>query len=133
MAQNTLHYGDNLDILRRYVDKESVDLVYLAPPAFSLSRGRGAGVRGLRAQDYNVLFPERDGAQSAAQAAFYHPRYTQRAHPRLQILTVADLLEGKRVGYPVHAQTNVTFKKAPKAKEKRAKKVGLFEAAGEEE
>ncbi len=29
---NTLYYGDNLDILRRYVDDESVDLVYLDPP-----------------------------------------------------------------------------------------------------
>jgi len=29
---NTLYYGDNLDILKRYVDDESVDLVYLDPP-----------------------------------------------------------------------------------------------------
>lgn len=29
MATNTLYYGDNLDILRRYVADESVDLVYL--------------------------------------------------------------------------------------------------------
>ncbi|MEO6434691.1 MAG: hypothetical protein ABIP55_02875, partial [Tepidisphaeraceae bacterium] len=29
---NTLYYGDNLDILRRYVDDESVDLIYLDPP-----------------------------------------------------------------------------------------------------
>ena len=32
MADNTLFYGDNLDILRRYVKDESVDLVYLDPP-----------------------------------------------------------------------------------------------------
>jgi len=29
MNPNTLYYGDNLDILRRYVKDESVDLVYL--------------------------------------------------------------------------------------------------------
>lgn len=29
MAKNRLYYGDNLDVLRRYVDDESVDLVYL--------------------------------------------------------------------------------------------------------
>jgi DNA modification methylase len=29
---NTLYYGDNLDILRRYIDDESVDLIYLDPP-----------------------------------------------------------------------------------------------------
>ena len=32
MPKNQLYYGDNLDILRRYVDDESVDLVYLDPP-----------------------------------------------------------------------------------------------------
>ncbi len=29
---NTLYYGDNLDILQRYIKGESVDLVYLDPP-----------------------------------------------------------------------------------------------------
>ena len=29
---NTLYYGDNLDVLRRHVASESVDLVYLDPP-----------------------------------------------------------------------------------------------------
>jgi site-specific DNA-methyltransferase (adenine-specific) len=51
---NTLYYGDNLDILRRYVADESVDLVYLDPPFNS-------------AQNYNVLFAEQDGSRSAAQ------------------------------------------------------------------
>jgi 16S rRNA G966 N2-methylase RsmD len=27
-----LFYGDNLDVLRRYIDDQSVDLVYLDPP-----------------------------------------------------------------------------------------------------
>ncbi len=51
---NALYYGDNLDILRRYITDESVDLVYLDPPFNS-------------AQDYNVLFAEKDGSRSAAQ------------------------------------------------------------------
>jgi DNA modification methylase len=51
---NTLYYGDNLDILRRYVKDESVDLVYLDPPFKSN-------------QDYNVLFAEQNGTRSAAQ------------------------------------------------------------------
>jgi len=29
---NTLYYGDNLDILRRYVEDETVDLLYMDPP-----------------------------------------------------------------------------------------------------
>jgi DNA modification methylase len=52
-AQNLLYYGDNLDVLRRHVKDESVDLVYLDPPFKSN-------------QDYNVLFAEH-GTRSAAQ------------------------------------------------------------------
>ena len=29
---NTLYYGDNLDIVRRYIEDESVDLIYLDRP-----------------------------------------------------------------------------------------------------
>ena len=54
MAENTLYYGDNLDILRRYVNDESVDLVYLDPPFKS-------------DQDYNVLFAEQNGTRSKSQ------------------------------------------------------------------
>ena len=51
---NVLYYGDNLDILRRYVTEQSVDLVYLDPPFNSNA-------------DYNVLFAERDGTRAHAQ------------------------------------------------------------------
>ena len=54
MPDNCLYYGDNLDVLRRHIDDESIDLVYLDPPFKS-------------DQDYNVLFAERDGTQAAAQ------------------------------------------------------------------
>jgi DNA modification methylase len=33
--QNTLFYGDHLDILRQFVEDASVDLVYLDPPVNS--------------------------------------------------------------------------------------------------
>jgi hypothetical protein len=29
---NTLYYGDNLKILRKYIKDESVDLIYFEPP-----------------------------------------------------------------------------------------------------
>ena len=51
MPDNTLYYGDNLDILRRYVADESVDLVYLDPPFNSNA-------------NYNVLFKEHSGEQA---------------------------------------------------------------------
>jgi hypothetical protein len=31
MNSNLLYYGDNLDVLRRHVKDESVDLIYLHP------------------------------------------------------------------------------------------------------
>ena len=31
MTKNVLYYGDNLDILRRYIKDETIDLVYLDP------------------------------------------------------------------------------------------------------
>lgn len=58
MAENKLYYGDNLDILRRYIGDESVDLIYLDPPFNSN-------------QDYNVLFAEQDGTRSAAQISAF--------------------------------------------------------------
>lgn len=45
--------------------------------------------------------------------------------PRLQILTVAELLDGKRIDYPPSAQVNVTFKKAPRAKAQEAEQMPL--------
>jgi site-specific DNA-methyltransferase (adenine-specific) len=32
LATNVLYYGDNLDILRRYLPHAAIDLVYLDPP-----------------------------------------------------------------------------------------------------
>jgi len=54
MTENLLYYGDNLDILRRYIKDETVDLIYLDPPFKS-------------SQEYNVLFKEQNGSRSAAQ------------------------------------------------------------------
>ncbi len=50
---NRLYYGDNLEVLRRYINDESVDLIYLDPP-FNSRR------------DYNVLFAENDRTRSSS-------------------------------------------------------------------
>ncbi len=60
---NKLYYGDNLDVLRRYVGDDSIDLIYLDPPFKSQ-------------QDYNVLFAERDGSRSAAQIKAFGDTWT---------------------------------------------------------
>ena len=60
---NFLYYGDNLDVMRRYVKDESIDLVYLDPPFNSN-------------QDYNVLFAERKGERAAAQIKAFEDTWT---------------------------------------------------------
>ena len=54
LQDNVLFYGDNLDILRRHIPDESIDLIYLDPP-FNSSR------------NYNVLFKDEQGKDSEAQ------------------------------------------------------------------
>jgi 16S rRNA G966 N2-methylase RsmD len=51
--RNFLYYGDNLEVLRRYVKDESVDLVYLDPPFNSNA-------------NYSVLFGSRRRARQPA-------------------------------------------------------------------
>ncbi len=54
ITENTLFYGDNLDILRQRIYTESIDLIYLDPP-FNSSR------------NYNVLFKDEKGVDSESQ------------------------------------------------------------------
>src|SRR5258708_21596536 len=54
LATNVLYYGDNLDILRRYLPDAAVDLVYLDPP-FNSNR------------DYNVIFRDESGNATDSQ------------------------------------------------------------------
>jgi site-specific DNA-methyltransferase (adenine-specific) len=61
--ENTLYYGDNLDILRRYIKDETIDLVYLDPPFKSN-------------QNYNVLFKEKNGSQAASQIRAFEDTWT---------------------------------------------------------
>ncbi len=51
---NCLYYGDNLEVLRKYIADSSVDLIYLDPPFNSKA-------------DYNLLFKEPTGIASTAQ------------------------------------------------------------------
>jgi hypothetical protein len=56
--------------------------------------------------------PTRDMRKEAASSGFYKSPWG--THPRIQLLTVLELLDGKRIDYPP-SQANVTFKKAKKA------------------
>jgi len=54
LKTNVLYFGDNLEILRKYIPANSIDLIYLDPPFNSK-------------KDYNILFKENGGVESEAQ------------------------------------------------------------------
>jgi len=57
--------------------------------------------------------PTKPMRTEAASAGFYTSPWGQ--HAKLQIVTVGELLEGKRIDMPPVRQTSVTYKRAPKA------------------
>ncbi len=60
---NTLYYGDNLDVLKRHIADESIDLIYLDPPFNSNA-------------NYNVLFEDHVGEKSTAQLQAFKDTWT---------------------------------------------------------
>jgi len=81
-VQNTLYYGDNLQVLRDHVPDESVDLIYLDPPFNSNA-------------SYNVLFREKTGEESPAQIRAFTDtwEWTQKAEWTYEV----DILQNSRV------------------------------------
>jgi site-specific DNA-methyltransferase (adenine-specific) len=86
--KNKLYFGDNLKILRDYVEDASVDLIYLDPPFNSQAT-------------YNVLFKEKSGEESAAQIMAFEDTWGWGLEPEAvykQIVTngprkLADLMQ----------------------------------------
>ena len=66
-----LYYGDNLEVLRRHILDESVDLVYLDPP-FNSNRS------------YNVLFRGKTGKESQAQIQAFDDTWTWSQESQVQ-------------------------------------------------
>jgi len=84
---NVLYYGDNLEIMRKYLLDNSVDLIYLDPP-FNSRR------------DYNILFKENGGLESEAQVKAFGDswHWTQAAQDTYQdIVTNAPLKISKLI------------------------------------
>ncbi|PZR97539.1 MAG: site-specific DNA-methyltransferase, partial [Chloroflexi bacterium] len=86
---NLLYYGDNLEVLRDHVTKESVDLVYLDPPFNSNTA-------------YNVFFPEKGGMQSAAQIQVFEDTWvwTDKAEQAYkELVTLGDQVSLAMLGF----------------------------------
>ncbi len=84
--ENSLYYGDNLDILRRYIKDESVDLIYLDPPFNSKAT-------------YNMLFKEHSGEQSEAQFQAFEDTWHWDASAALAYQEVAE--RGEKISQAV--------------------------------
>jgi site-specific DNA-methyltransferase (adenine-specific) len=74
----TLYYGENLDILQRYLRDETVDIVYLDPHLNS-------------AQNYNAFFQEKDAKDAAGQFRAFEDtwswnRESQKVYDNLTLL-----------------------------------------------
>ena len=64
--------------------------------------------------------------KEAAEAGFWQTKsLAGTKHPRLQILTIEDLLKGKRIDMPTQQDVR-SFKQAPKAKSKKKDEAKLF-------
>lgn len=91
MQTDLLYYGDNLDILRRYLPDDSVDLVYLDPP-FNSNRA------------YNVIFKDESGRRADGQLVAFEDtwHWGPTAETTYAYLTATIRHEG-RVPTPVSA------------------------------
>jgi hypothetical protein len=80
------------------------------------------GVVGSEKADIGVLIsfdtPTQPMRTWAAGQGFYDSPWGK--HPRIQLLTIAELLEGRRIDYPAIQGANVTYRRAPEAPRKVA-------------
>ena len=102
---NRLYYGDNLDVLRRYdlrgvIEREKAEI-------------------GVLITIEEVTKPMQ---KEAAGAGFYKSP-VHKDYPRLQLLSIAQLIMGATVDYP--RLLDATFKQAPKARGAAAKNMSL--------
>ena len=61
----------------------------------------------------------------AIDAGFYHSPIWNKDYPKIQIITVGELLKGKTVDMPPQEQTSVTFTKAKKISQKEGEQLSL--------
>lgn len=87
------------------------------------------GVMGREKAEMGVLIsfepPTRPMREEAASAGYYESPWGK--HPRVQLLTVGELLGGKGIDYPQTAGINRTYKQAPKARKVAEPIKGLFD------
>jgi site-specific DNA-methyltransferase (adenine-specific) len=76
--------------------------------------------------------PTKPMLKEAAEAGFYQPPGVIDRFPRLQVLSIAELLAGKKIDYP-RFSVDVTHKRAPKARKAAEEQIPLAAADEEDE
>ncbi len=71
--------------------------------------------------------PTKEMEKEAIGAGYYHSPIWDKDYPKIQILTIDELLHGKAVEMPPLTQANVTFTKAPKISKKHGEQMRLGE------
>jgi hypothetical protein len=61
----------------------------------------------------------------AVGAGYYHSPIYDKDYPKIQILTIEELLHGKTVDMPPQTQTSITFAKAPKISKKEGEQLSM--------
>jgi len=76
--ENILYYGDNLDIIRKHVHDDSIDLIYLDPPFNSKA-------------NYNILYKEISGEFSDAQITAFEDTWHWGANAESTFTEIIDI------------------------------------------
>ena len=71
--------------------------------------------------------PTKPMETEAVTAGFYESKTWGKKYPKIQLLTIADLLAGKKIEMPPIKQVSATFKKAERFKGKDGEQLGIKE------
>ena len=97
---NTIYYGDNLPIIKKYIKDESIDLIYLDPPFNSKKQ-------------YNMIYKEPSGKISEAQSLAFDDTWkwneeTQRTYEELIINGDHDVVSAIKAFYSMFGTADIT-------------------------
>lgn len=97
---NTIYYGDNLPILKKYIKDESVDLVYLDPPFNSKKQ-------------YNIIYKETENKMSQAQSLAFDDTWswtkeTQKTFEELIVNSNPDVVSAIKAFYSMFGKADIT-------------------------
>lgn len=77
-------------------------------------------------------YPSKPMQTEAATAGHYESKTRGKKYPKIKLLTVAELLAGKKIKMPPIRQVSQTFKKTERHRPKEGKQLEIKESASDE-